>query len=1101
MDSDQKKIENNEEPEFEIFPPPIIDSSSPSLLVLQPNDQNTSSNGENIDDQQREEDQEEDQDILDIIYNLNDNVPHSGTLSQINEINEDEMRSVEDIVNSLIEDIRSTINAVSDDGDEDQAFVGSMIILPIFHMIENDAMVNSNSEHIDVGQTNYLTSSFFSSSATLPPFQSEEQRLEEMSSSLTQNADNSSHAEMARSPPPIFEIAEHHRPVLHDTETFSQHQNIYLGSDKSDGGEDENREIAVDEYEMCSVCCVNQFKKYGNCVDKITCRACLFSACVKCVKKAHEMTPGSIFLECMGCKQTSISIKQIESNKKLKPLLHTSIKHRIMAHFINREKRNLPNTQELAQFYSRQRIIMSHLNKFQFLIGIRINSLYDIAALGDSAVTIRIEPFKIPTSDASPISNGDFATTQEIDSGFIKTYLRNELMHFVRRLSTPNVDRILEEEEFGMKLIRVLFEIVKFDFGLRSFHRQHDSSILPCMQILDNIYLNKTDPQEEFKVPLVEARQILESHSLFFDFLNRIIQNIPIRLFTKNCSVLSDVLAEFAIHHCNTLIYDDKYMKNIIIATINKISKISEEELFISTPSAGNVVQEKCLRKECRGYMKILTSEKKLECCMCGSQKCLDCNEPIINPFGILQTEMPSTQRVGESGDSGCKEHVCDPNISANIKLIRSTSRPCPKCGTYITKIEGGCRHMFCTQCSQPYDWETLVLNISNTNPIYHEWFQTLQETNRSILEYSFHRDISQSETAPPRLIKSEQSNLTDLNDFSVIRNAFTQSVIGSDGLSKKGRILELIENMKIRKCGTFVGLLKVIDQVNELIEQCIKFIDLPETFEHYRILYLLGDLTEAQWNINVGKRGLTSFLVYKIILTLDAFSQLSLQEILQCVRDLETIDIKSVLARSKVALCLFRCVRLATEVNKNISSLFAIGGIIKSRAPNRSTFRDVKKYFSLFEMEMQPTTSFSTSITNNSSLDDVHSGHHVSSKDDNNVIDEDAVFAKFIQSAEFNLSLPPSFLGLSYEILTNSFLKHDVSHYFGRSSTTGSRALRTRTTASNAERKHLEEMIFLENLEEQRILKIFNVVGNKGLMFWIEESLEMVPKSLLTLQ
>jgi hypothetical protein len=93
----------------------------------------------------------------------------------------------------------------------------------------------------------------------------------------------------------------------------------------------------------------------------------------------------------------------------------------------------------------------------------------------------------------------------------------------------------------------------------------------------------------------------------------------------------------------------------------------------------GVITTRKCPVDECRGF---LSSQWK--CGICETQICKDCNEP-----------------KGE-------DHECDPNNVETMKLLKKDSKPCPSCGTLITKIDG-CDQMWCTQpsCHTAFSWRS----------------------------------------------------------------------------------------------------------------------------------------------------------------------------------------------------------------------------------------------------------------------------------------------------------------------------------------------------------------------------------------------------------
>jgi len=93
----------------------------------------------------------------------------------------------------------------------------------------------------------------------------------------------------------------------------------------------------------------------------------------------------------------------------------------------------------------------------------------------------------------------------------------------------------------------------------------------------------------------------------------------------------------------------------------------------------GTGTTRKCPVDDCRGFL-----NGRWVCGICETKTCKDCNEPM--------------------GD----DHVCDPNNVETMRLLQRDSKPCPSCGTFITKIDG-CDQMWCTQstCHTAYSWRT----------------------------------------------------------------------------------------------------------------------------------------------------------------------------------------------------------------------------------------------------------------------------------------------------------------------------------------------------------------------------------------------------------
>jgi hypothetical protein len=121
----------------------------------------------------------------------------------------------------------------------------------------------------------------------------------------------------------------------------------------------------------------------------------------------------------------------------------------------------------------------------------------------------------------------------------------------------------------------------------------------------------------------------------------------------------------------------------------------------------GDEVKEKrefimrCPADDCRGFLS--TAYKCGTCSKWACQKCL-----VV---------------IGEDQDA---EHTCNPDTVETAKAIRSETRPCPKCGTRIFKIDG-CDQMFCVMegCGTAFSWNTghIVTGVIH-NPHYYEWLR-----------------------------------------------------------------------------------------------------------------------------------------------------------------------------------------------------------------------------------------------------------------------------------------------------------------------------------------------------------------------------------------
>jgi len=118
-------------------------------------------------------------------------------------------------------------------------------------------------------------------------------------------------------------------------------------------------------------------------------------------------------------------------------------------------------------------------------------------------------------------------------------------------------------------------------------------------------------------------------------------------------------------------------------------SKVKEKKEFIL----------KCIKEGCRGFL-----SSSYKCDLCSTFVCKDCM--------IIKAE--------KNDDN----HVCKKEDVDTVTMIRKDTRPCPKCGIRISKIDG-CDQMFCVNdgCNVAFSWNngTIISGVIH-NPHYYEW-------------------------------------------------------------------------------------------------------------------------------------------------------------------------------------------------------------------------------------------------------------------------------------------------------------------------------------------------------------------------------------------
>lgn len=105
-----------------------------------------------------------------------------------------------------------------------------------------------------------------------------------------------------------------------------------------------------------------------------------------------------------------------------------------------------------------------------------------------------------------------------------------------------------------------------------------------------------------------------------------------------------------------------------------------------------------CAGEGCRGFL-----STQWNCQLCGRKTCKKCH--------CLLSE-------------GGSPHACRPEDVATAEVIAKDSKPCPTCGTLISKVDG-CDQMWCPGCSTAFSWKTLLVDKGPIhNPEYFRWMR-----------------------------------------------------------------------------------------------------------------------------------------------------------------------------------------------------------------------------------------------------------------------------------------------------------------------------------------------------------------------------------------
>ena len=208
---------------------------------------------------------------------------------------------------------------------------------------------------------------------------------------------------------------------------------------------------------------------------------------------------------------------------------------------------------------------------------------------------------------------------------------------------------------------------------------------------------------EEQKFSLREFARIKERTQIYKD-KNSLQSEIMIE--TKNNPELLDIeeqIKNLKQRKYNLLDKLNNDMREKLKPYEEKIRKINEENEK-DRRHLGIVIQDKkdhykfvkqCSFENCKGFLEDNPEDKGWKCRLCDKFTCRKCHEPLVS------TICPETNKK--------LKHRCNEDVIANLKEMKKDTKPCPKCGTAIFKIDG---------C---FDYETKI-------PIYGEGYKLAKD-------------------------------------------------------------------------------------------------------------------------------------------------------------------------------------------------------------------------------------------------------------------------------------------------------------------------------------------------------------------------------------
>lgn len=219
-----------------------------------------------------------------------------------------------------------------------------------------------------------------------------------------------------------------------------------------------------------------------------------------------------------------------------------------------------------------------------------------------------------------------------------------------------------------------------------------DPHCMKCKQLWDNYFL-KTNIDKTFVVKTYKEHR------------KKIALDKQLSLLPDTMNLVEDYKKTTNLEEENKSL--DKEMKQLKLEILALKSKkhINTREIYNIKHGKGIKERKKfimaCPNEDCKGFL-----NTQYKCGLCEEYTCSKCMEVI-------------------GKDKNNNDHVCLQSNIDSANLIKKETKPCPKCGERIFKIDG-CDQMFCTICYVAFSWNTgeIENSVHIHNPHYYEILQ-----------------------------------------------------------------------------------------------------------------------------------------------------------------------------------------------------------------------------------------------------------------------------------------------------------------------------------------------------------------------------------------
>ena len=233
-----------------------------------------------------------------------------------------------------------------------------------------------------------------------------------------------------------------------------------------------------------------------------------------------------------------------------------------------------------------------------------------------------------------------------------------------------------------------------FRKGALKLHRRkvlvdREKALLPSMQVYVEATVNKNKAWAELHAI---SPKLNEVHQEKIRLDRNFSASLTEEQFEERLKQLLPVMTQYDELNLRMRIKRAIYDQHLAFLEGRSNAKIPARQFIMKCPGSSTAGAEPC-----RGFL-----STQWKCGTCQLFYCHECH-------GLIGTvkELP---------------HTCDPAAKATAAMIQKETKPCPKCGIRITKIDG-CDQMWCTECHTAFSWNTgQIITHRIHNPHFYEY-------------------------------------------------------------------------------------------------------------------------------------------------------------------------------------------------------------------------------------------------------------------------------------------------------------------------------------------------------------------------------------------